>query len=159
MNGTRNHARAPEKVAPRVWNHITWESSKSHFPLVPKLKQAVIEVFGSCFNDRCIDISILMILSAILPYQMLGGAFSIAKVVKNVVNGASKSARRGVIDSLTHCTIFMKPRGCFSTNLFIFAINWNKICKIQLWVGFFLCFFSFIHLLAKRNYFKAETLK
>ena len=41
---------------------LTRESSKSLFPLVPKLKQAVIEVFGSCFNDRCIDISILIIL-------------------------------------------------------------------------------------------------
>ena len=59
MNGTSSHARAPEKLALSVRNPITWESSKSLFPSVPKLKQAVIEVFGSCF-DWCIDICILI---------------------------------------------------------------------------------------------------
>ena len=76
MNGIINHAWAPEKR-----HHVTWESSKTLFPFIPKWKRAAVEVIGSCRKHWCIGFFILMVLLTMLPYRMLGGAFSIAKVV------------------------------------------------------------------------------
>ena len=70
-------------------SHVTWELSKTLFSFIPKWKQAVVEVIGGCPKHWYIGFCILMVLLTILSCRMLGGAFSIAKVVNPVARYVS----------------------------------------------------------------------